>query len=158
MPMKLTGSPEMSPQAGANTPAPAGTPKIHIFPRQKIEYSQLADSQPFPLPKLQEQCIRPRGYRERIYCFPQRFYARMIFMQVHLKLIATYRQYLPPEAEGNSIVVTTVPGIGLGEFLSLFDIPLDSSSVILVNGLSKPLDEPLKPNDAVFVFPAMEGG
>jgi len=79
-------------------------------------------------------------------------------MQVHLKLIATYRQYLPPEAEGNSIVVTTVPGIGLGEFLSLFDIPLDSSSVILVNGLSKPLDEPLKPNDAVFVFPAMVGG
>ena len=79
-------------------------------------------------------------------------------MMIHVKLIANYREHLPPEAK-NGVVDLDVPdGTTVREALSGFDIPLDDSSVIVLNGLTVDLDTPLKPGDMVSAFSAIAGG
>jgi sulfur carrier protein ThiS len=79
-------------------------------------------------------------------------------MQVHVKLIATYRDHLPPGAHGNIATVDVPPGSTVAEVLTPFSIPLDESSVIVLNGLTVPLDTPLVEGDTVTAFSAIAGG
>jgi len=77
---------------------------------------------------------------------------------VHVKLIATYLQHLPPGTDGNIAAVEVPPGSTVAEILTPFDIPLDDSSVIVLNGLMTQLDAPVSEGDTITAFSAIAGG
>jgi molybdopterin converting factor small subunit len=80
-------------------------------------------------------------------------------VKVSVKLIATYRKLLPPDAVGNRFEVEIKAGTTVGGLLSRYGVPLDTSSVILVNGHTvENYDHELKDGDAVGAFSAMAGG
>ena len=76
-----------------------------------------------------------------------------------MKLIASYRKLLPPDATGNRFDVEIEPGTTIRELLSRYGVPLTEDSVILINGLtSDGLDQVLVDGDQVAAFSAMAGG
>lgn len=79
-------------------------------------------------------------------------------MKVYVKLIATYREHLPPGTQGNTTSVDAPPGSTVRGVLTPFGIPLDDSSVIALNGRTVPLDAPLSEGDTVAAFSAIAGG
>jgi molybdopterin converting factor small subunit len=79
-------------------------------------------------------------------------------MRVSVKLIATYRQLLPPGTKGGCIQVEVAPGSNVAQIISRFGVPLDDSSVIVLNGLTVPLETPLSDGDTVSAFSAIAGG
>ena len=79
-------------------------------------------------------------------------------MMIHVKLIANYRDQLPPEAK-NGVVKLDVPnGTTVYDAISRFDIPLDDTSVIVLNGLTVDMNTLLKEGDMVTAFSAIAGG
>ena len=79
-------------------------------------------------------------------------------MQVHVKLIATYIQHLPPGTNGNITTVDVPVGSTVADILTPFGIPLDDSSVIVLNGLTVPLHTPVSEGDTISAFSAIAGG
>lgn len=79
-------------------------------------------------------------------------------MKVSVKLIATYQEHLPSGTEGNTIEVDVPNGSTVEDVLTPYGIPLDDSSVIVVNGLTVPLDTPVSEGDRVAAFSAIAGG
>lgn len=79
-------------------------------------------------------------------------------MKVYVKLIATYREHLPPSTEGNITTVDMPSGTTVAEVLRPFGIPLDDSSVIVLNGLTVDLNMPVSEGDTVSAFSAIAGG
>ena len=79
-------------------------------------------------------------------------------MKVNVKLIATYREHLPPGTEGNITSVEVPPGSTIAEILAPFGIPLDDSSVIVLNGLTVDLDTLVSEGDTISAFSAIAGG
>ena len=79
-------------------------------------------------------------------------------IKVYVKLIATYRQHFPPGTVGNTIEVEVPRNSSVAEVLTPFKIPLDDSSVIVVNGLTVELNTPLSEGDTVTAFSAVAGG
>jgi sulfur carrier protein ThiS len=79
-------------------------------------------------------------------------------MKVRIKLIATYREHLPSGTNGNITEVDVADGSTMREILTPFGIPLDDSSVIVLNGLSVPLDSPVNEGDTIAAFSAIAGG
>ena len=77
-------------------------------------------------------------------------------MKVRLKLIATYREFLPPENEGKAEI--DVPaGTTAVSILADLGVPIDES-VILVDGRSPNPGETLYEGSVVFAFQATAGG
>ncbi len=77
-------------------------------------------------------------------------------MKVQLKLIATYRELLPPENEGKAVI--DVPeGTTAVSILADFGVPLEES-VILVDGRSPNPGETLQEGNVIFAFQATAGG
>ena len=79
-------------------------------------------------------------------------------MKVYIKLIATYRENLPPGTQGNTASVDVQPGSSVRDVLAPFGIPLDGSSVIAVNGVAVPLETVVSEGDQVAAFSAVGGG
>ncbi len=79
-------------------------------------------------------------------------------MKVQLKLFATYREYLPSEAEGNKIEVEVDSNTNVRTLLKLYGVPIDRTSVILINGRTPDGKKPLEDGDVVSAFPAIAGG
>jgi len=79
-------------------------------------------------------------------------------MMIHVKLIANYRDQLPPEAKNGVVEVDVPDGTTVREAISRFDIPLDDTSVIVLNGLTVDMNTPLKEGDIVTAFSAIAGG
>lgn len=79
-------------------------------------------------------------------------------MLVQIKLIATYQKLLPPGAQGNLITIEVPNGTTLEQIMTSYKVPLDDTSVILINGLTVPLDTPLTEGDTVAAFSAIAGG
>jgi len=79
-------------------------------------------------------------------------------MQVQVKLIATYIQHLPPGTQGNITTVDVPAGSTVKEIMTPFGIPLDDSSVIVLNGLTVDLDTPVSEGDTISAFSAIAGG
>lgn len=79
-------------------------------------------------------------------------------MKVYVKLIATYRDHLPPDTKGNTTAVDAPDGSTVEEVLKPFGIPLDESSVIVLNGLTVPLETSVSDGDRVAAFSAIAGG
>jgi len=79
-------------------------------------------------------------------------------MLVYVRLIANYRDHLPPEAR-NGVVELDVPdATTVRDAISRFDIPLDDTSVILLKGLTVDLNTPLQEGDTIAAFSAIAGG
>lgn len=79
-------------------------------------------------------------------------------MIVTVKLIATYRKYLPAGAQGNAVQIDVQEGSSAEDALRALGVPLDNSSVILVNGRTPQSDQGLAPGDVIHAFPALAGG
>ena len=79
-------------------------------------------------------------------------------MMIRVKLIASYRDHLPPEAK-NGVVELDVPdGTSVREAVARFGIPLDDTSVIVLNGLTVDLQTHVSEGDIVSAFSAIAGG
>jgi len=79
-------------------------------------------------------------------------------MKVSLKLIATYRKLLPEGTEGNSLEINLAKGTSVEDALLSFGVPIDHTSVILVNGQTPENHQKLKEGDTIYAFPALAGG
>jgi molybdopterin converting factor small subunit len=79
-------------------------------------------------------------------------------MMIQVKLLANYREHLPPEAKNGGVELDVPDGTTVREAMSHFPIPLDDTSVIVVNGLTVDLDTLLKAGDIVSAFSAIAGG
>ncbi len=79
-------------------------------------------------------------------------------MKIRLKLIATYRELLPPGTQGNKIELEVPEGTKVLDVMTQFNVPQDDSSVIVVNGLTVPLSTLLVEGDEVTAFSAIAGG
>ena len=79
-------------------------------------------------------------------------------MKVYVKLIADYREHLPPGTQGNTTSVNVLPGSSVKDVLAPFGIPLDDRTVIALNGQTVPLDTAVSEGDRVAAFSAIGGG
>jgi sulfur carrier protein ThiS len=79
-------------------------------------------------------------------------------VKVYVKLIATYRVHLPAGTEGNVTSILVPSGSSVADVLTPFGIPLDDSSVIVLNGLTVALNTPVSEGDTVSAFSAIAGG
>ena len=79
-------------------------------------------------------------------------------MRVRVKLFGTYREHLPPGTNGSIAEVDVPPGSTVREILTPFEIPMDDSSVILLNGLNVSPDIVVTEGDTVAAFSAIAGG
>ncbi|MCP4423000.1 MAG: hypothetical protein GY803_00765 [Chloroflexi bacterium] len=77
-------------------------------------------------------------------------------MKVHVKLVATYREYLPPECKGK-VDMDVAEGTTAVSILTDLGVPIEES-VVLVDGRSPNPDETLQEGATVFAFPATAGG
>ena len=80
-------------------------------------------------------------------------------MKITVKLIATYRELLPKGTKGNKIEIDVPEGTTIEDVMNQFDVPIDDSSVIILNGLTTlPLSTIVKEGDEVSAFSAVAGG
>lgn len=79
-------------------------------------------------------------------------------MMIHVKLIANFRDQLPPEAKNGVVEIDAPSGTTVYDAISRFDIPLDDTSVIVLNGLTVDMNTPLKEGDMITAFSAIAGG
>ena len=79
-------------------------------------------------------------------------------MMIRVKMIANYRDALPPEHKHGVVELSVPEGATVYDVISRFDIPLNDESVIVLNGLTVNMDTPLKEGDMVTAFSAIAGG
>ncbi|MGD2145350.1 MAG: MoaD/ThiS family protein [Anaerolineae bacterium] len=79
-------------------------------------------------------------------------------MKITLKLFATFRRYLPPQAQGSAFELDVPVGSSVADVLSRFEVPTDGAAVLLVNGRTADPGQVLEEGDALAAFPAMAGG
>ncbi len=79
-------------------------------------------------------------------------------MKINVKLIATYQKLLPAGTIGNIIEIEVPTETTISQVLSRFEVPLDDTSVIVLNGLTVDLNTPVSEGDTVSAFSAIAGG
>jgi molybdopterin converting factor small subunit len=79
-------------------------------------------------------------------------------MKITVKLLANYKDFLPPGTNDNAIVLDVLHGTTVADAMSRFAVPLDDSSVIVLNGLTVDLNTPVSEGDVVTAFSAIAGG
>jgi molybdopterin converting factor small subunit len=79
-------------------------------------------------------------------------------MKIRVKLIANYREALPPGHKHGVVELDIPDGSTVHDAISCFNVPLNDESVIVLNGLTVDMDTPLKEGDMVTAFSAIAGG
>jgi len=79
-------------------------------------------------------------------------------MKIRVKLIATYRSLLPPGTKGNTTELEVENSATIADIMAKFGVPLDDSSVIVLNGLTVSLDTLPSEGDTITAFSAVAGG
>lgn len=79
-------------------------------------------------------------------------------MQVKIKLFATLRDYLPKESDGKSCQMDIDEKTTIDQIIAQLHIPGDIPKIILVNGRNGSLNQTLKADDEVSIFPPVAGG
>jgi molybdopterin converting factor small subunit len=79
-------------------------------------------------------------------------------MKIIVKLLANYKDLLPPGTVGGEIELDLPNGTTVAEAVSRFNVPLDETSVIVLNGLTVDLNTPISEGDTVSAFSAIAGG
>ncbi len=78
-------------------------------------------------------------------------------MKVQMKLLVTYRVYLPPECTGSTHELEVSEEETAVSLLTQFNVPVEES-VVLVNGRTPDNGELLQEGDVVCAFPISAGG
>ncbi|NVM02486.1 MAG: MoaD/ThiS family protein [Candidatus Helarchaeota archaeon] len=80
-------------------------------------------------------------------------------MQVFVKLYATLRKFAPAGTDiGESFTVNLEKGI-VSELIDRLGIPENQARIILINGTRvSDIEEKLKPDDLIVIFPPIGGG
>lgn len=73
-------------------------------------------------------------------------------------MLANYKDMLPPGIKGNTIELEVPHGTTVAETVARFNVPLDDTSVIVLNGLTVQLNTPVSEGDTVAAFSAIAGG
>jgi molybdopterin converting factor small subunit len=80
-------------------------------------------------------------------------------MDVTVRLLATYRRYLPELKDGwGGYLQTMPPGSRVQDLMDLLPIPRQDAFAYFVNGRHAAPDQELSCGDVVSVFPAVGGG
>ncbi|MCS6992316.1 MAG: MoaD/ThiS family protein [Anaerolineales bacterium] len=79
-------------------------------------------------------------------------------MRVRVKLIANYMKLLPPGTKGNTVELEVAAGATIGAVLMPLGVPLDDSTVLLLNGYQAEADALLSEGDVITAFSAIAGG
>lgn len=79
-------------------------------------------------------------------------------MQITIKLLANYRNFLPEGINGNEISIDVPEDIHPEKVLEIFSIPPIPESVVLINGRTMVPGESLNEGDVICAFSAMAGG
>jgi len=78
-------------------------------------------------------------------------------MKIRIKLLADYQRYLPPGSVSSSYEADVPEGSTVQDVLDGLPI-LPEESVVLVNGRTPDLTQPLQEGDVLCLFPAIGGG
>ena len=78
-------------------------------------------------------------------------------MRVRIKLLATYRRYLPPGASSPYELEIPVETC-VEDLLARLPVPQEEAKVVLVNGLGPQPGQVLREGDILCLFPAAAGG
>jgi sulfur carrier protein ThiS len=73
---------------------------------------------------------------------------------VQIKLFATLRPYLPPDADSYKVD----PGTTVRSLLETLGVPLDKAKLVFINGKIGLLDDQLQGGERLGVFPPVGGG
>ena len=80
-------------------------------------------------------------------------------MQITVRLLASYRQYLPDHHDPRAGYPYQIEdGALVGDLLAALPIPPNDFSTFLVNGRHAERDQVLQEGDVLSVFPAAGGG
>lgn len=79
-------------------------------------------------------------------------------MKIQLKLLATFRKYLPAETTGYSTEYSISSDTRVFDLLANLKIANNDDCVVLVNGKTPVNNQLLFEGDEVCIFPAMAGG
>lgn len=82
-------------------------------------------------------------------------------MQITLKLFSSLMDYLPANAEGNSLNLNISGTATCHQLIDQYKIPRDIIQVVMINGEFAPVDRresPLSDGDTVSIWPAIQGG
>ena len=78
-------------------------------------------------------------------------------MKIKLKLFATLRKYIK-ESDGGTCILELPEGSKVREVLDMLNIPGEIPMIILINGIQKGIEDKLKDEDTLSVFPPIAGG
>lgn len=79
-------------------------------------------------------------------------------MKVEVRLFALLERYLPPDAEGDGILLDVPPGTTVGDVVESLKIPGELSCLTVINGRDASPDQVLSPGDVLSMFPPLAGG
>ena len=80
-------------------------------------------------------------------------------MQITVRLLASYRQYLPDDRYSEiGYPYQVEDDASVGDVLTVLPIPPGDAYTVLVNGRHAELDQVLRESDLLSVFPAAGGG
>ena len=78
-------------------------------------------------------------------------------MRIEVRLYATLRRYVPSAAEG--VLAVDVPeGSKAADVIANVGVNADEVHILMVNGVSSPLDQVLAEGDRLGLFPPVGGG
>lgn len=82
-------------------------------------------------------------------------------MQIKLKLFSSLMEYLPDNAEGNTLELSLSGTTNCQALIDQYKIPRDVVQVVMVNGEYVPPEQretPLTSGDTVSIWPSIQGG
>ena len=81
-------------------------------------------------------------------------------MKIEIKLFATLKKYLPPDADGSSATIEVKDGLTVAGLIEHLKIPKELAQLVLVNGVNIEGDygRKLQEEDTVSIFPPVAGG
>jgi len=80
-------------------------------------------------------------------------------MQITVRLLASYRKFLPKDHDAHAGFTRNVaPATAVSQVLAELPIPAEDFYTFFVNGRHATHDQILQPGDTLSVFPAVGGG
>jgi len=80
-------------------------------------------------------------------------------LRITVRLLASYRQHLPPSHDDQAgYVLQVAPGTPVGQLLAGLPIPAGDRYTFFVNGRHADRDQVLREGDVISIFPAVGGG
>jgi sulfur carrier protein ThiS len=79
-------------------------------------------------------------------------------MEVLVKLSASLRREVPGYDPQEGLEIDLPGGATIQDALDRIDLPAEKIKIVMVNGLTAPLDHELVDGDRIALFPALGGG